>query len=171
MPTLPSGLYLAIDRNHILEPDVNWFRAPKNHFWYWTPAPENPPPFAPEDKWEGVPTNAPVPTTREEMSKFIHVVIGLPNGNMYWQGDFLSDFPFYMQLDQDDLDAWNEWVSSEPVLKFIDETIVECQVQAEVNKDASGHVIIKGAVGSKDAKDDDLVEGYKIIDNPLKDSH
>ncbi|MFT5606018.1 MAG: hypothetical protein ACI9G5_002994, partial [Paracoccaceae bacterium] len=49
-----------------------------------TPAPENPPPFNAGDVWEGVPTTASIPKSRQEMSRFIRVVLGLPNGMMYW---------------------------------------------------------------------------------------
>ena len=92
MPVLPSGLKVAIYKDHILPPDKNWFKAPENHFWYWTPAPENPPPFKPSDVWEATPATAPIPKTREEMKQYIRVVISLPDGKMYWEGDFMTDF-------------------------------------------------------------------------------
>ena len=45
MPILPSGLKLALYVGHIMEPDRNWFRAPKGHFWYWSPRPRTPSAF------------------------------------------------------------------------------------------------------------------------------
>ena len=163
MPTLPSGLYLAIDRQHIMEPDRNWFRAPDNHFWYWSPAPENPPPFKPTDMWEAIPQNAPIPSSREEMSQFIHVVIGLPDGKLFWQGDFLSDFPFFMNLDEADLNAWRQWVASEPVQKFLDDAIIQCKMQAEINKEATGWAVMQSH-----EPDEHGINAHKVIDNPLR---
>lgn len=161
MPTLPSGLYLAVYKDHILPPDTNWFKAPEGHFWYWTPAPEFPPPFKPEDVSEAVPASAPLPKTREEMAKFVRVVIGLPDGKVYWQGDFLSDFPFFMTLSDEDKQAWDEWVATEAVQEFLDHGIQQCAMQAAINKDAQGYVVTQS---------DDSDTQWKKVINPLDDS-
>lgn len=166
MLTLPSGLVIALSRRHIMEPDKNWFRAPDDHFWYWTPAPDNQPPFRPTDVWEAMPKNMPVPTSREEMAKYIHVVLGLPDGMMYWQGDFLSDFPYFMQLDETDLVAWREWANSDHVKTFLDETIQKCQAQAAINKECIGHAVLRVDKSNRHEN-----SGHKVIDNPLKGSH
>lgn len=167
MPTLPSGIYLALTIDHIMEPDRNWFRAPGGHFWYWTPAPEYSPPFFPDQVWEGMPKTAPIPTSREEAAKFIRVCIGLSNGKMYWRGETLADFPLYSSLSDMDLRAWNDWVATDKVLGFIDSTIIKCQTQAAINLEASGVAIIQGAGENEDGK----IQGYKVIDNPVKGSH
>ena len=164
MPTLPSGIELALLTDHIMEPDRNWFKAPEGHFWYWTPADENPPPFNPDQEWEGIPTTAPVPTCREEMAQYIRVCIGLDNGMMYWRGDMLADFPLYGELSEDDLGAWNDWVNTTQVRDFLDSTIIKCQTQAVINKEASGSPVIQSVEGGIDGE----IIGAKVIDNPLK---
>ena len=167
VPTLPSGLELALLTDHIMEPDRNWFKAPEGHFWYWTPADENPPPFEPGQEWETSPTTAPIPTCREEMAQYIRVCIGLDNGMMYWRGDMLADFPTHSELSVEDLDAWNDWVNTTRVKDFLDSTIVNCQTQAEINKEATGWAVSHAVEHGVDGE----VVCAKVIDNPLKSSH
>jgi len=83
VPTLPSGLKLALLTDHIMKPDRNWFRAPEEHFWYWAPTEEFTPPFSEGEGWEGTPVTAPVPETREEMKNHVRVCIGTDDGMMY----------------------------------------------------------------------------------------
>lgn len=153
MPTLPSGLLLAIDKSSIMPPDTNWFRAPEGHFWYWTPAPENLPPFKPEDVWDAQPATAPVPTTIDEVKQYVRVVIGLPNGNMYWEGDHISDFPSYRTLSDDDLDAWNKWVESAEIRQFLQEAVDDCVRQSIANKQASGVAVIEQTPDGRTVKE------------------
>ena len=153
MPTLPSGLLLAIDKSSIMPPDTNWFRAPEGHFWYWTPAAENLPPFKPEDVWDAQPATAPVPKTIEEVKKYVRVVIGLPNGNMYWEGDHISDFPSHRTLSADDLEAWNEWIESGEIHQFLQEAVDDCVRQSIANKQASGVAVIKQTPDGQNAKE------------------
>jgi len=131
MPTLPSGLTVAIHKGHLIETDENWFHAPENHFWYWTPTEDNPPPFNSDDEWEAHPESGPAPRTMDEAKKYIRVVAELDNGNYYWRGDFLSDFPNYHQISDDDLKAWQAWTESEQVTTFIKNFIFECHELAE----------------------------------------
>jgi hypothetical protein len=167
VPTLPSGIELALLVDHIMEPDRNWFKAPEGHFWYWTPADENTPPFDPNQEWEGVPTTASIPTCRDEMAQCIRVCIGLGNRMMYWRGDMLADFPAYCELSEDDLDSWKDWVNTARVQDFIDSTIIKCQTQAEINKEATGLPVFQGVKGETNGE----AIVAKVIDNPLKNSH
>ncbi|PIW93755.1 MAG: hypothetical protein COZ86_04695 [Candidatus Moranbacteria bacterium CG_4_8_14_3_um_filter_41_13] len=167
MPTLPSGIKLALLIDHIMEPDINWFKAPAGNFWYWTPAPENSPPFEPDKVWEGMPISAPIPTSRKEMAEYIRVGIGLENGLMYWRGDTLATFPSYANLSDEDLSAWQEWIATDKVQNYIDSAIIKCQTQAAINQDASGVAVIQAIEEDKSGQ----IQGYKIIDNPLKGSH
>ena len=167
MPTLPSGIELALLIDHIMEPDKNWFKAPEGHFWYWTPADENPPPFEPNQVWEGMPITAPIPTSRDEMALYIRVCIGLDNGMMYWRGEMLAGFPSYTELDEDDLNTWSDWVNTAKVQGFIDSAIIKCQTQAEINREATGSAVLQVTEGESNGK----IKGTKVIDNPLKNSH
>lgn len=98
------------------------------------------------------------------MSQFIRVVLGLPDGMMYWAGDYLSDFPFFTKLNDEDLTSWQKWAASPPVIEFVDETIVRCQMQAMINKEAQSYATVK-----TDTQVDEYSYGLKRIDNPLKD--
>ena len=37
MPVLSSGLELAIDTRHIMDPSTNWCRTPEGHSWLRAP--------------------------------------------------------------------------------------------------------------------------------------
>ena len=167
MPELPSGLKLALLIDHIMEPDLNWFKAREGHFWLWVPAPEYPPPFSPSQVWEQFPDTAPVPTTREMVAKYIRVCIGLESGMMYWRGEMLSDFPKYGSLSEEDFVEWSNWLDTQPVKEFLDSAITKCKMQVEVNKDAIGYAVVSDAKES----DDGSLRGSKVIDDPTTRSH
>lgn len=167
MPTLPSGMKVALLIDHIMEPDINWFKATEGHFWYWTPAEENLPPFSPEDKFENVPTTAPVPETTESISKYIRVCIGLDNGNMYWRGEMLNDFPKYGSLSKEDTIFWQEWLDTDDVVNFLNSAIQKCKTQSTVNKQASGYAVIQSCENQVDGQ----IIGKKVIVNPYEKNH
>jgi hypothetical protein len=164
MPTLPSGLKLAIYHGHIMEPDLNWFRAPEGHFWYWAAAEENPPPFSPEQVWESSPATAPVPIEREQMKQHIRVLIGRSDGKMYWRGETIADFPLYGELSSDDMDAWNDWLESDKIGEFIDSARALCETQSEINKKAKGFPVFTDA-GERGERG---IPAQKVVDNPVK---
>ena len=167
MPVLPSGLKLALLIDHIMEPDRNWFKAPENHFWLWTPAKENRPPFSPDQVWEQVPETAPIPSSREMMEKYVRVCIGLENGMMYWRGEMLSEFPKYGALSEEDSIEWRKWLETEKVGDFLDHAIEKCKIQAAINQDATGYVVLTDV---EDGEDGTHV-GNHVVDNPLKNSN
>ena len=168
MPKLPSGLQLAISKEHILEPDINWFHAPDGHFWYWIPAEEDPPPFGPYHEQIRQPKHAPVPQSKEEMSKFIQVLIMRDDGMYYWLGDYMYEFPFLMKsLSKEDQVAWKKWLDTDPVQAFLDTAIQECQTQSIINKDATGSVT--GVVPND--SDSDWINIEHVVNNPLKGKH
>jgi hypothetical protein len=151
-----------------MEPDLNWYRAPEGHFWYWEAADDLSPPFEPNRKIIAKAVTAPIPQNREEMARYIHVGVGLENGKFYWRGEYLSEFPQYGVLSEEDEQAWKEWLESDKARNFIDRAIVKCQVQAEINKDARGHAYVKLVPGPYV---DGIVIGSKEIDNPLDKPH
>ncbi len=169
MPVLPSGLSLALYKDHIMEPDLNWFKAPEGHFWFWEPDETSIPPFLPEDEVMRKPATAPVPTSREEMASFIQVLFHLDDGRYYWRGETLDLFPLYGSLSDEDMAAWKAWLDTDQVKDFLDQAIMDCRMQAEINKDAIGWAVIKGVTASDD-NEDTYKGGYKVIDNPLKDA-
>lgn len=167
MPTLPSGLKLGLMINHIMEPDRNWFRAPEGHFWYWQPVPEISPPFVPGQELRSRPATAPVPTSRETVAKHIRVGIGREGGRFYWRGETLSEFPQYGSLSEEDAIKWQKWLEIESIQEFMDSVINKCQIQAEINKDATGYAMVTDAIKN----DRGSVVGNKVIDDPTKGSH
>lgn len=173
MPTLPSGLKLALLIDHIMEPDRNWFRAPEGHFWYCVPdLAVNAPPFGPEDEGIQKYVTAPVPRTIEEVKQFVRVCLGLPNGLMYWRGETLADFPKYGVLLEEDIRIWQEWLATDAVNRFLGSAIAKCATQAEVNKDATGFAVFRRRNDSEHSKQDaEYTRVEKVIDNPLKRAH
>lgn len=167
MPILPSGLELLLDVSEIMEPDLNWFKAPVGHFWYWRAADENPPPFKAEDQLYRQPQSAPVPKNREEMKKFVRVIVKEPGGIYFWEGDFLAEFPFFRCLSSEDLVAWNQWLDRPELDDFLDKGIKKCQIQAEINKDASGWTLISDCKENENG----VMVGDKVIENPTKNPH
>ena len=140
MPELPSGLQFAISRDHLFDHGGNWFKCPEGHFWYWDAAPEmGPAPFDINSTVETMPKHAPAPKSRQEVKHFIYV-LELNDDLMYsWGGERLSQFPEFIELDDDDLAAWNAWINRPETDQFLDETIEMCQRLVEVSKRASGH--------------------------------
>ena len=166
MPTLPSGMKLSIFNGHIMEPDINWFKAPEGHFWYWTPAEENLPPFSPDDVVETMPATALVPETIEDMANYIQVVIGAENDEMYWRGEMINEFPKYSCLNKEDLAFWQNWLESAAVEDYLKLTIQKCQIQSDANKQARGFAVIQSSEGQDEGK----FIGEKTIVGPGEES-
>ena len=164
MPTLPSGLKLALYKGHIMEPDRNWVKAPEGHFWYWVPAEETPPPYVYKDDYELMPESAPVPESREAAGSYIRVLFELPGGGYFWRGEMLSEFPKYGILSDEDQHFWLEWLKTEPVEQFFDSVIAQCATQVEINKEAIGYVTILATSEGEDG----TIYGNHITDNPLR---
>ena len=166
VPKLPSGRNLAITRGALFDHGGNWVECPDGHFWYWTPAPEmGPPPYDINGEGSSMPQHALVPTTRNEAKQFIQVAELNDSGMYAWGGELLSSFPRYMELDEEDLAAWNDWVNRPETEQFIDDFIIECQRLAEVSRHARGHAVEVGPV-----TDVEGVEGkgaVGVLDRPL----
>jgi len=148
MPMLPSGLELAIDTRHIMEPTTNWFRAPHGHFWLWAPddgAKE--PPFEPGYGFLQDAVTAPVPENVDEVLPFVRVLLKHSDGKYYWRGESLADFPRFGDLSEADHAAWRVWVAGESCQTFLARAVAKCRAQAEVNQRALGFAIFRGAAG------------------------
>jgi len=169
MPILSSGLNVYLSINNIMEPNLNWFKAPEGHFWYQAPHVDEPPPYQ-EEGFEQIGfgfSHAPAPKTRDEMRKFVQVCFMGKNDEIWWQGDYLSDFPFFAKLDDQDLADWNAWLAEkeEQLNDFLDEAIKKCTTQAEIMKDAQGYAVLHDIHG-KDL-DDEYRKGLIEVKNPL----
>jgi len=167
MPKLSSGINIYLSLNHILEPDLNWFKAPKGHFWYMTTDEECPPPYEPYADKTFSYQHSPVPKTREEMKRFVQICLERDDGMVYWIGDYLSDFPFFVKLDNQDLVDWKVWLvdNEERLNDFLDNGIEKCATQSLIMQDARGYVCmteVKKPNGKKG-----WVKANKIVDNPL----
>jgi tetratricopeptide (TPR) repeat protein len=157
MPLLPSGKNLYISRALILDPDPNFFNCPEGHFWYRTADTLiSPPPYPPGTQVVMGFAHAPVPKDREEVKKYIQVLIGLEGNAYYWRGDLLSDFPADGELDEADLAAWNEWLESEGTTDFLDGAIEMCRSQAESNVNNSGRLVVKGRPANEQSDPDEI---------------
>jgi len=146
MPMLPSGLQLALDTRHIMEPTTNWFRAPEGHFWFWTPdAGTKEPPFEFGYGFLQDAVTAPVPQSVDEVLPFVRVLLIIEDNKYYWRGETLADFPRFGELTDADHAAWREWVRGESCQEFLERAIKKCRVQAEVNRHAQGFATFHGA--------------------------
>lgn len=160
MPMLPSGLELAIDTRHIMEPTTNWFRAPEGQFWLWAPDEDaKEPPFEPGYQFMQKAVTAAVPSTVDEVLPFVRVVIRTKDGKYYWRGETLADFPKFGALSDEDHEAWSTWLRSESCAVFLRRAVEKCRVQAEVNRDAQGFAVMHSDKSDSAEGDDGLVRG------------
>ena len=65
----------------------------------------------------------------------------LEDGNYGWRGEWLSDFPKYLTLNELDLIAWERWLNTPDTLAFLDETIEKCSKLATSSQNAVGYVV------------------------------
>ncbi len=142
MPTLPSGLRLALSRDALFDPGENWFNCPENHFWYWTQDPEaglGPFPFG-HDIIQ-IPKHAIVPSSIEEAGQYVRIIILESDTSFYWPGEWLSSFPALIALDDLDQAAWNAWLEAPGTIKFLEDTIAKCQEFAASSLHAQGYAV------------------------------
>lgn len=143
MPILPSGLIIGIGYQAIPESvGPNWFKCPEGHFWYKRPDVSiSPPPYDGTTQILEDWVHAPVPATVEEVKQYMYVLHRKPNGKWQWQGEWLSEFPKPGQSDPADENAWNDWITSERAMPFLQKAIEVCRHQAELNKDCLGFAV------------------------------
>ena len=145
MPTLPSGLNLAISRDALFDHGGNWFKCPEGNFWYWEPDPEiGPAPFDPDTEITLIAKHALVPKDREEAKKFVRVLEMRPDGKYGWRGELLHSFPKFAHLDDRDSDAWESWIKSPDTDRFLDDTIEKCKKLAKSSEKARGYAVVEG---------------------------
>jgi len=156
MPTLPSGLEFALSRHALFDHGGNWFNCPEGHFWYWDAAPEmGPPPYDLDAELLTGAKHALAPATREEAKAFIQVLEMNSSGMYAWGGEWLSQFPYWLELDQQDLEAWNAWLRRPETDVFLDETIEKCKVLAADSQRAKGYAVLSGMNDQNDQPDED----------------
>lgn len=144
MPTLPSGLTLALSRHALIEHGEQWFSCPEGHFWYWDAAPEmGSPPFSLTDGGLQIPAHAPVPASRAEAAGFVRVLEMADNGLLGWRGEWLATFPRFRVLSPEDEAAWREWLDRPEVDEFLDVTLEKCAAMARLARDSSGHAVFR----------------------------
>ncbi len=142
MPTLPSGLRLALGDKLILKTvERNFFSCPEGHFWYKNF--DEPPPGGYWDT-QGMfaYAHAEVPTTIEELSPYIQVLVKREDDSFYWKGDVLSDFPRYIELSSEDLAAWNVWIRSPELEPWLLGKIETCYEQSIEAQKATGFLVV-----------------------------
>ena len=130
MSGLPSGLTLAI--GEFLIPDnigrkfIGW---PEGYFWYKKF--DDPPSGG---YWDSEVLfhydHAQTPTTIEELFPYVQVFFRQDDGNFYWKGDVLSEFPRYIQLSDEDITAWNRWLETEQQ-EWLNNLLEKCRKQSK----------------------------------------
>lgn len=140
MPILPSGLKLAISDRALFDHGGNWFQCPEGHFWYWTPDLKimGPGPYQRNSEILQSAEHAPVPTSIEEVKKFVYVLECDENGDWGWEGEWLNEFPKFRKLSSEDAESWISWVESNDIQSYLLETIEKCKRLAELNSKACG---------------------------------
>lgn len=144
MPTLPSGLSLALWDEAIFEPGQNWFKCPEGHFWYHTAAPEMGEPLFDKDEqvWT-LPVHAIAPRNRDEVKQFIQILEMAEDGSGVWRGEWLGDFPKYRTLTDADKIAWDAWFKRPEVDAYLDRVIARCSELAVMSKTAQGYAVFR----------------------------
>jgi hypothetical protein len=144
MPTLPSGLRLALWDDALIEHDDNWFDCPEGHFWYSTAAPEMGPPLFDANRVVlTMPTHALAPQSREEAARFVQILEMAEDGSGVWRGEWLADFPKFRTLSSADKAAWTAWLNRPEVAKYLDEVVARCSQLAEGARNVRGYAIFK----------------------------
>ncbi len=140
MLLLPSGLKLAISRDALFDHGGNWFKCTEGHFWYWTPDEQimGDGPYPPDSEILCSAVHVPVPTTTAEAQKYIYVLECEDGRNWGWRGEWLDKFPRYRRLATEDKAAWANWIASDEVQEYLQETITECQKLADLGRMARG---------------------------------
>ena len=144
MPTLPSGLRLALWDNAIIEHDDNWFDCPDGHFWYSVATPEMGTPLF--DKHEQIwttPAHALAPRNREEAKQFVQILEMAEDGTGNWRGEWLADFPKYRTLSDADKLAWDAWLRTSEVDAYLDQVMQRCSQLAEKARDVRGYPVFR----------------------------
>jgi hypothetical protein len=144
MPTLPSGLTLALWDQALIETDSNWFSCPEGHFWFYAAAPERGEPlFAKDQEVWTAPVHAPTPRSREEVKRFVQVLEMEPDGTGVWRGEWLADFPKYRSLSDADRTVWEAWLARPETDEFLDRVAQRCNQLAQRSRDAQGYLVLK----------------------------
>lgn len=139
MPILPSGLSVGLSREALFDGGQNWFGCPVGHFWYMRPDPEiNVGPFIRGDQIFQNFEHAPVPRDIQEMKRYIRVVQFEDENRYYWPGDWLSDFPGFLKLDEKDLAAFQDWLALPARVRFLEKSIEHCRTLATRSQGANG---------------------------------
>jgi hypothetical protein len=146
MPQLPSGLKLAIHDGALFNPGGNWFHCPEGHFWYWMPDPQIcQAPFSQGEEILQKAEHAPVPLTIEDMKQFIHVLEIGEDGKNIWRGEWLSTFPQFTSLSDEDREAWNAWLDTEDIQQYLQDALKKCANLAKASANATGYATLHSA--------------------------
>ena len=146
MLELPSGQKLKLSRKSLIRGRFYWCKCPPGHFLFLAPVTElTPPPYELTDKFFTAPKHAPVPRDREEAKQYVQVLQHLGDGRYLWRGEWLSTFPLYAELDDQDMAAWAAWLDHPDTQAYLDDTIKECQRLAEKAARVRGHEMPDGA--------------------------
>jgi hypothetical protein len=139
VPLLPSGLKFSISDDALFDHGGNWFHCPDGHFWYWVHDPDIiEPPFTPGDEIVQLAVHAPVPQSLDGVKQFIHVFQVTDEGKHAWCGEWLHTFPQFVTLTQDDQKAWDEWIATDEIQRYLQAAIMKCEHLASVSANSSG---------------------------------
>jgi hypothetical protein len=144
MPTLPSGLRLALWDEALIEHDANWFDCPDGHFWYSVAAPEMGSPLFDKNKqvWT-TPAHALAPRNHEQAAQFVQILEMAEDGSGVWRGEWLADFPKYRTLSHPDKIVWDAWLRRPETSEYLDQVIERCSQLAKKARDVRGYAIFR----------------------------
>src|SRR5258706_1813016 len=146
MPTLPSGLRLALWDEALIEHDANWFECPDGHFWYSIAAPEmGSPLFDKAGQVWTTPAHALAPRNHEEAAQFVQILEMADDGSGVWRGEWLADVTKYRTLSDADKTVWDAWLRRPETSAFLDQVIERCSQLAEKARTVTGYAIFKDA--------------------------
>ncbi|NTV95981.1 MAG: hypothetical protein HGA75_11295 [Thiobacillus sp.] len=132
MPLLPSSLMVGFYAGAIPSRPVDFGYCPPGHFIYYVPDRDicGDIPFLPNVTLLERPVAAPLPVNHQELFSYLRVLFVTEEGEPWWAGDWLADFPGRVQLDTEDFRAWTDWINNAENRQAFDEWLEHCLNQA-----------------------------------------
>lgn len=115
-----------------------------------------PPPYKPGQELHEIPVAMPLPANMEQLARYIKVGFVNEDGEAWWSGEWLADFPKYIRLDAADILAWNAWLRSNKAQQYLREFMLECLKQGRYIErigggDADGDIWLRNASTTYDS--------------------
>lgn len=131
MVHLPGGLQLGLDSSAPLDPGPAWPACRPGSYWRAVASPMVRKPYRYGQELGLCLQAVPAPRTPEEALAHVRVVYIDADNRFHWKGEYASDFPRFVHLDEADLAAWRAFLATERVQAHLLRTIAKCRELAD----------------------------------------